>query len=94
MSFVNMVPRHRNWESSDDMMAARMPAVTSPTMMGSLTRTPTVLARMAPLGIPDAKRPVAQMPMSTQGTQTMAMQMGCATTVSLKLFALFAVSQC
>ena len=44
-------------------------------------------------GIP-ASEPVAQRPINTHGTHTIMMHNGCAITVSLKLRALFAVSQC
>ena len=94
------------------MIAARIPAVTNPTMIGFSTRKRSVRLRTAPtlesgrpFMIPTAaaghaslgvalKTPVAQRPMRTQGTQTIAIQMGWAITVSLNDFALFAVSQC
>ena len=94
MSLVNMVPRQRNWESSEDMMAAKMPAVTMPTMMGLLISLPTIMASTAPGVASGGRIPVAHIPISTQGTHTIMIQMGCAMTVSLKAFALRAVSQC
>ena len=45
-------------------------------------------------GFAGIKLEVAQMPIRTQGTQTIIMKIGCATTGNLKLPALRAVSQC
>ena len=94
-----------NWESSEDMMAAKMPAIKRPDSNSLLTSCLTIMARAVfSAGLPSGRsgifrtpascRPAAQTPIRTHGTQTMAMQMGCAITVNLNVLADLAVSQC
>ena len=95
MSVVNMVPTHRNWLSSDDIIAARIPADNSPATNGVVSAF-TAAGKTA-LGGKCAgmmSALVIQTPNNTHGTHTIMMKIGCATTASLKLSALFAVSQC
>ena len=94
MSVVNMVPRQRNCESSDDMMAARIPAVRNPVRAGLAMRSLMIFDSTAPGFMPNGRSPDAQIPISTQGAQTIMMHNGCATSVSLNALALRAVSQC
>ncbi len=98
MSLVKIVPRQRNWLSSDDMMAARIPAVSSPPNKGPvcvLTKKGRIaLGLEGRGGFAGTRLEVAQMPINTHGTQTIMIKTGCATTGNLKLLALFAVSQC
>ncbi len=95
MSRVNIVPTATNWESSDDMMAARTPAATSPEMTGVVslpTINPRTALALAPAGItvvsvPGMIAPVAQKPISTHGTQVRIMHIGWPTRSSLKVLA-------
>ena len=80
------------------MIAARMPAVRKPPNTGPasfFTINGSRIFGFACTGGGTLIRSlVAQMPISTQGTHTIMMNTGCATTGNLKLLALFAVSQC
>ena len=106
MSLVNIVPRQANCESRLLMIAASTPAISRPISHGLSTSWPTIAPSTAEVfgllvspivgsvNSPAAYNPAAHTPMRMHGTQTMAMQMGCATIASRKLFASFAVSQC
>ena len=104
-SLVNMLPMQTNCESSELMIAANTPAENKPIRTGLSMKVFTIalntaLALGLPFGnggtrrLPSACKPAAQMPIRIQGTQTIIMQIGCATTVSRKDLALFAVNQC
>ena len=93
-SFVKIVPKQRNCESSEDMIAAKTPAVSKPVNTGSPTNRFSIAERTAGGGTPGGKTPLAQAPTNTQGTHTIIMQSGCAMTVKRKDFALLAVNQC
>ena len=65
-----------------------------PVRTGFPIRVLRTLDKIAAGGIPHGNKPVAQIPIKTQGTHTTMMHNGCATRVSLNAFALRAVSQC
>ena len=105
MSLVNMVPRQANWESKLLMIAANTPIMRRPNSHGFSTNCPTIdpstiLVSTFPLSFTGkvnssiAYNPAAQVPMITHGSHTTAMQIGCATMASRKVFADLAVSQC
>ena len=73
---MNIVPKQRNCESREDMIAAKIPAVTSPLTTGSAIKIPTIFAKTAPPGVDSGSLPVAHKPIKTQGTHTIIMHSG------------------
>ena len=80
------------------MMAAKIPAVKRPLSTGPANcftkKGRTAFGFAATGGGMEIRSLVAHAPIKTHGTQTIAINNGCAKTGSLKLSALRAVSQC
>ena len=62
MSLVKIVPKQRNWESREDIIAAKTPAVSKPVSTGSPTNRLSIAESTAGGGIPGGKDPTRPSP--------------------------------